>query len=345
MSRVPSMVNSVLRRDLKDLTDLHVRIFAAMGLKKGSMSEEIDCFTKIERQVINARFGLEDGVKRSPDEVARMLGLTLQKVREYTRTASRKLPIRASEGPVTVLHQDSEIIVVNKPPDVRSQPVHRFKGDSVLQRLVRVLGYAPCLVHRLDMHTSGILVFALNPKAAQIIIKQFTERTVRKKYLLIAEGVPNKEDYSVEVGIGLHPSVVHKRAPDPRGQPAFTSFTLLSSQSRDRWLNHTAQRSSNPIEAKDFPPAGASLLLAAPRTGRRHQIRIHAQHSGHPILGDDLYGRVGPCAPRLALHAYEITFEHPSGTGPMTLRAPLPDDLVAACRNLGLGVERVQHEE
>mmetsp|Transcript_4742 Transcript_4742/g.11181 ORF Transcript_4742/g.11181 Transcript_4742/m.11181 type:complete len:505 (+) Transcript_4742:97-1611(+) len=336
-----------------------------------------DYCTEEEREVLDLRFGLVDGVRRTPEQVAEILKVKVDRVIQMTRTASRKIPITASEGDLDIIFQDTDLVAINKPPGVRSQPIHRFKGDSAVQRLVRILGYPPLVVHRLDMQTSGALIFALNSKTASSFIGSFQRRQVQKQYLLIARGIPEENTFNVTARIGRHPEITHMRQIDEDGgQTALTHFTLLASQTKQKWISEIASRnitgSDREMLCQSYPEEGVSLLLASPHTGRTHQIRLHSAHKGHPILGDDLYGPQGPWIGRLALHSHFIKLNHPNPSQHLpglnetvspvypkpeytknnegntnhsiSFRAGMPEDMVEACHKLGLDIPELNRQ-
>ncbi|GAB5366843.1 hypothetical protein AAMO2058_001178600 [Amorphochlora amoebiformis] len=346
---------------------------------KASLDSNDYC-TQLERKVLDLRFGLLDGQKRDTARVAEILQLSETRVHQLTREASRKIPIMGSDGPVNITYEDSDILSISKPPGVRSQPIHRFKGDSLVQRLVRLQGSAPLVVHRLDMQTSGVMLFAKHPKAAQSLVNQFQTRLVKKQYLLLTKGIPNATHFTVDVGIGQHPHEKVKRMATPDGLPACTHFEVLASNTKENWLriNNHNEFSESPGYpcgfqefSKTFPKEGVSLLLASPESGRTHQIRLHSAYMGLPILGDDLYGPEGPWIKRLALHAHTISFSHPKhyvlpptptkknrekrigeegmeefrGERNMILVAEMPDDMLQACGWLGLDVPESPQEK
>eukprot|EP00466_Bigelowiella_natans_P006856 jgi/Bigna1/69903/fgenesh1_pg.10_\ len=377
----------------------------ARGGARGGASQEDD-YQPSESELRAFRKRLEENDYCTEIE-RKELGISPELVHQHTRTASRKLPIVSSEGPVEIIYKDSDVVAINKHSGVRSQPIHRFKGDSAVQRLVRVLGKAPLVVHRLDMQTSGALLFALHSKAASRLISQFQAREVRKRYLLIAAGIPSEAHFKVDAKIGPHANVKVMRAITPDGQAALTHFDVIATQTKAQWKERKAEirsvlqqarKSSSPsspfgheeggrkreeedIDAtiddleRNFPEEGVSFIMAAPHTGRTHQIRLHITHKGHPILGDDLYGPQGLWIDRLALHSHSLELNHPdccstdsqdssniecppssSGTSSksgsagnnggengrrlLALRAPLPPDMAHACRLLGLDVPR-----
>lgn len=205
-------------------------------------------------------------------------------------------------GPVPVLHHDRDLLVVDKPSGLLSVP-GREHPDCARTRVCPP-GTVLHDVHRLDLDTSGVLLFATRKKALRHLMAQFRDRTVQKTYLAWVHG-----EIGVDHGIfddplsrvpGRPRSVV-----DPVGKPARTRF-------------HVEHRA-----------AGATLVRLHPETGRSHQLRVHLAHAGHPILGDRFYAppEVVAQAPRLLLHAHQLTVDHPWSGDRLPLTAPAPFSL------------------
>jgi 23S rRNA pseudouridine1911/1915/1917 synthase len=244
----------------------------------------------------------------------------------------------------TVVHEDEVLYIIDKPPNLPVHPAGRYFFNTLLTHLktqghktpLRAGGESETewyLVHRIDKETSGVLCLCKQKEAGAYLTAQFAARKTEKTYLAIARGV-TPEEFSID--LALMRSTVSKIslkmmvAPESDGgQPSLTHFKRLSVH-------------KHPIHGE------FSLVKCFPRTGRQHQIRIHLEAAGHPIVGDKLYGmpeeealrfyersRLTPEAeakliiPRHALHAAEIRFEHPVSKKMMTFSSPLPKDLQA----------------
>jgi tRNA pseudouridine32 synthase/23S rRNA pseudouridine746 synthase len=204
--------------------------------------------------------------------------------------------------PLRVVHADRDLVVVDKPSGLLSVP-GRDPGrrDSALTR-VQVDFPTAVEVHRLDLDTSGLLVFALRKKALRALMAAFRERRLEKRYVARVDG-------SVEQDSGVIDLPLSREAGRPR------SFV-------DREAGR-ASRTRYRVVSRD----GASTLLdLVPETGRSHQLRVHLLALGHPILGDRFYAPPGAlaAASRLLLHAAALTLPHPWSGAPLTLRSP-PD--------------------
>jgi tRNA pseudouridine65 synthase len=215
------------------------------------------------------------------------------------------------ELPLHVIYRDTELLVVDKPSGLA---VHRgwARDGEVVMTLARALaGRHVFPVHRLDRGTSGVLVLALAAAPAGRLAKEFEAGRVRKRYLALVRGIPP------EAGVIDHPI---PRSPGGARVPAVTGYRRLATFERYAWLE------------------------VIPETGRLHQIRRHLKHISHPLIGDVLYGkgehnrlfrsRFG--LHRLALHAAELSLEHPATGAPLRLRAPLPPDLAGPLAAMGI---------
>jgi 23S rRNA pseudouridine1911/1915/1917 synthase len=234
-------------------------------------------------------------------------------------------PVAASpepeDLPLDVLFQDPDIIVVNKPAGMVVHPgagndagtlvnalLHHVKDLSGIGGELR-----PGIVHRLDKGTSGVMVIAKNDAAHQELSRQFHDREVEKQYVTLVWGLVQQRK-RIDIPIGRDP--VHREKISTRARRARSAVTRVT------WARHVP---------------GLSLLRIAIHTGRTHQIRVHLNAIGHPIVGDSLYGGVHRRVPntlrpvsRLArpfLHAERLAFQHPRTGEYLEFTAPLPDDL------------------
>eukprot|EP00798_Chlamydomonas_sp_ICE-L_P029221 gene29221-5725_t len=290
----------------------------------------------------------EEGEPRrlGTDEVAVQMDMREKRVAELVSRAMRAYPMVADDVGVEVLFEDEHLIAVNKPFGVQSAPVHRFRGGSMVNRLIHYLGgKEPLVIHRLDRDTSGLLLFAKTKEAVTKVHAQFRKRTMKKCYLALCMGVPDSSTFSIDCAIGDHATVAYARSgttleDDPDAKAASTSFFVLS---ENKGIYIQAGGPAVPGEMFDHsehgkllePPTvdgggGAALVACAPHTGRTHQIRIHMQAAGHPLIGDDLYGASVPWIQRQALHSVALSFTHPISNEEMTLVAPLHQDFVQA---------------
>ena len=193
-----------------------------------------------------------------------------------------------------VLYQDAHLMAIDKPAGVLTVPGRaHWNRDCLLDRLQAIHpGIRP--VHRLDLETSGLVLFALHPESQARLQKQFEKRQVQKSYLAVLQDPPKVPAGVIELAIHPDPERPGCYRPDPLGKPAQTRYRVLD----------------------------ARRLEFCPLSGRSHQLRIHARWGlGSPILGDPLYGSGGG---RLHLHAQRLTFQHPIHETHMTLDCPPP---------------------
>lgn len=209
-----------------------------------------------------------------------------------------------------IIYEDENLIVINKPAGVLSHGLSKFLGEPSVASFLRQrlhenqkgewkaedLRFG--IVHRLDRVTSGVMVCAKNQETMRDLQKQFHDRTVQKVYRAIVEGRPKHEEALLDLPLERNPKAPATWRVGPNGKPAQTV-------------------------AKVLQEGDVSLVELFPKTGRTHQLRVHMQYTGHPIIGDILYQ--GKKADRLYLHAYKLTI-HVPGKGEMTFEAPIPDE-------------------
>ena len=200
-----------------------------------------------------------------------------------------------------IVHEDEHVLVVNKPAGLNTHAPSPFSGEGLYEWLrAREPRWANlAIIHRLDKATSGVIVFAKTKVANQSLTQQFTDRKIRKRYLFLTTEHPRQKEFTVHSGIARNGDRYIRSA---RGEPAETQF------------NYDGEVSGNHRQLY--------LVEAHPLTGRTHQIRVHAEFSNLPILGDTLYS--GAEFPRLCLHSEEISFRHP-GTADQVTYGVEPD--------------------
>lgn len=210
-----------------------------------------------------------------------------------------------------IVYEDADVLVIDKPAGL---VVHPGAGNRTGTLVHGILAHAPQvrtndavrpgIVHRLDKETSGLVIVAKHDRARECLARQLRERTAEKRYIALVYGTL-PADRTVDAPIGRHPAHRTRMAVTPGGRQAMTVFHV----------------------AEHLP--GYTLLDVDLRTGRTHQIRVHAAHIGHPIAGDRLYAprRVPPSGlARQFLHAARLRITLPDGTRPEFV-SPLPPDL------------------
>ena len=203
---------------------------------------------------------------------------------------------------IKILFQDEHILLINKPTKLLSlSGKNPANLDSVHYRIRQNFPSA-LMIHRLDLGTSGIMVLALNKEISAKLNRQFSERLVKKTYTALLAGHLANEQGQVELPITKGEFPYQKICADT-GKPALTEYQLLGYEDHQHSQQHNGQKHP------------ASRVLYRPHTGRTHQLRIHSQQLGHPILGCDLYpnpdGSSEHMAERLMLHATRLEFNHP----------------------------------
>ena len=206
------------------------------------------------------------------------------------------------QDPLVILHDDHEVVLVDKPSGLLSVP---GKGEHLADCLMaRVQAAFPTalLVHRLDRDTSGVMVFALTPHAQRHLGLQFEKRQTKKTYVARVWGEMAEKTGTVELPLIVDwPNRPKQMVDHKNGKPAVTDWRVV--------------RIAN----------GETRVRLMPKTGRSHQLRVHMQALGHPILGDPFYASGAALAyPRLMLHSETLQFRHPDGGQGMRISAKAP---------------------
>lgn len=224
---------------------------------------------------------------------------------------------------IEVVHEDPHLLVVDKPAGLVVHPgAGRPDGTLVNGLLARYPELAsvgrperPGIVHRLDRGTSGLLVVARSPEAHPALVEALAAHRVEREYLALAWG-------ELEAAAGLVDAPIGRSAGDPTrmavrqdGKPARTAYR---------------------VQRRFGAPAATSLLECRLETGRTHQVRVHLQAIGHPVVGDERYGGLRPSlqVARPWLHARRLAFSHPVTGAPLSFESPLPADLAAVLADL-----------
>ncbi|MGQ9666781.1 MAG: RluA family pseudouridine synthase [Anaerolineae bacterium] len=235
--------------------------------------------------------------------------------------------------PLDILYEDEALLVINKPAGMVVHPAAgHTSGTLVNALLARFPEWAaldwweseedeeeageefprPGIVHRLDKDTSGLLVVAKTAEARRALQAQFQARQVGKTYLALVHGMPSAPAGLIDAPLGRDPRQRKRMAVVSDGRPAVTAYRVLE------------------------PLGEYALLEVMPKTGRTHQIRVHLAFIGHPVVGDEVYGRRRGrlSCPRQFLHAAQLAFRHPITGQLLEFSAPLPPDLLAVLEQL-----------
>ena len=226
---------------------------------------------------------------------------------------------------VEIVYEDESLAVLNKPAGMLSVPGRTEDYSVATWAQERWPGSQP--IHRLDMWTSGIIIIAKTNEAYQTLQKQFTEHTVKKKYLAIVEGAPKQEHGIIDLPLLCDPMNRPRQVVDfERGKRAITEYRVLSPPKFFAKQSGKAER-GGAMGGLNRGSGSFSLLALWPHTGRTHQLRMHCAHPdglGCPIMGDELYGTK---ADRLYLQAQAISFLHPTTGKKMHFELPAAFDL------------------
>lgn len=206
------------------------------------------------------------------------------------------------DEPLDFLHDDAELVAVNKPAGLLSVPGRGdHLTDCLITRVQMVFPHA-LLVHRLDRDTSGVMVFALSPHAQRHLSRQFENRSVRKSYVARLFGLLESKNGSVDLPLIVDwPNRPRQMVSHESGKPAQTDWRVLRHEN------------------------GTTRVRLSPKTGRSHQLRVHMLALGHPILGDPLYASdAAQDYPRLMLHSEELRIKHPDSGISLKFRVKTP---------------------
>lgn len=245
-----------------------------------------------------------------------------------------------------ILFEDKDLLVLNKPANLVVHPAHGHAQDTLVNALIHhtkdlSMGFGenrPGIVHRLDKETSGLLVVAKNNQTHEALAKQFKDRSIHRIYWALVFGEVKDKEGKITTYLARHPndrkryaSVRHQKPDNSLGKIAITNFKKI-----------------------EYSPRGFTLLEVKLETGRTHQIRVHVSEKQHPIVGDLSYGsknrqrnvkshslknfidEMG----RIALHAKELGFIHPTTQEKMYFTSPVPSDLIPLFEEAGINAHK-----
>ncbi len=228
--------------------------------------------------------------------------------------APKALNIVATDTPLAIIYEDDDLVIIDKPAGMTVHPGPGHTEDTLVNALLAHCGASlsgiggimrPGIVHRIDKDTSGLLVVAKNDAAHKHLSAQLAARTLKRQYLAVVKGNPRPLSGKVDAPIGRSTQNRKKMAVTGSGRSAVTYYTT----------------------EKSFTTS--ALLRCTLESGRTHQIRVHMTHIGHPLVGDQVYGRKGRDFNfhRQALHAAALTLLHPTTGEKMEFTSKLPQDL------------------
>ncbi len=237
-------------------------------------------------------------------------------------TAENKNLVK-TETDLDIIYEDSEIIVVNKPPMMPTHPSHGHFDDTLANGVAFHMGDTPFVfraVNRLDKNTSGTVLIAKNRVSASRLYASMQKGEIKKEYIAMLDGTLPKSTGIIDTHIRRkEASIITREICDslPDSHRAITEYEAMA-------VNENI-----------------SVALARPITGRTHQLRLHFSYLGAPIIGDDMYGNgnTSDIIQRQALHALRLTFPHPLSGEIMTFTAPLPEDMKTLLKKYNLRIE------
>ena len=239
----------------------------------------------------------------------------------------KELDVTPENIDIDIVYQDDDLAVINKPQGLVVHPANGNESGTLVNALLYHLKdlsdingvIRPGIVHRLDKNTSGLLIIAKNDKAHINLAKQIETKSCHRYYQAICVGNIKQDNGIIKTGFGRSPKDRKQMAVYPlgEGKTAETHFNVLQ-----RFGNYT-------------------LVEFVLQTGRTHQIRVHAKHIGHPVLGDDVYGVASKNFKAIGqyLHAYKIEFTQPTTNQPICLTVPLPEHFQKVLNKLNNGVK------
>jgi len=219
---------------------------------------------------------------------------------------------------IDVIYEDESILVINKPSGIAVHPAPGHLNKTIANALIfnnpdiSQIGASsrPGIIHRLDLETSGLMVTAKTDLAHRKISHQFAERTVKKVYLALVDGIPKESEAVIDAPIGRSPFNRQHMDIVSTGKASVTQYQVIET--------YPAQ----------------SLLKVFPKTGRTHQIRVHLKSIGHTVLGDHIYGKREKGLNRQFLHASSLEFYHPVSNQAVTFESKLPLELTQYLESL-----------
>ncbi len=264
--------------------------------------ERVKGFLKDGAILVNGRTVEPSYILQSNDEIT---------IEENIPCLSSVALVKPEPGRIEIIYEDTDVVVVNKPPGVLTHPTDKVLTGTLVNLLLyrttlSSIGqpYRPGVVHRLDKDTSGVIVFARTDYAHNFIVRQFQNRQVEKEYIALVQGrfkpLKTQVEFSITPGKENHTRMeVHYL----RGKKAVTVLEVV------KYIDNL------------------TVVKAKPVTGRTHQIRITLAHLGYPVIGDPKYGIKSNLINRTALHSHSITLTLPSTGEKRSFMADIPDDI------------------
>ena len=230
--------------------------------------------------------------------------------------------------PICPVYEDEDLLVIDKQPGIVVHPTKGHPSGTIANGLMRYMersghSFKIRFVNRLDRDTSGLLIVAKNSHCQDSMMKQMKRNQVEKTYLAVVHGMIPEENSTVDLPIGRPQEDSVQRWVMEDGYPSVTHYRVL-------------QRFAGK-KTEEEPPSGFTFVRLKLETGRTHQIRVHMAYTGHPLVGDSLYGREEPqLIGRQALHAASLSFFQPVSGQKIVCEAPLPADMKKLIEKLSI---------
>ena len=231
---------------------------------------------------------------------------------EIEKEEPQEIDLKPQEIPIDIIYEDKDILIIDKAKGMVVHPANGNPDGTLVNAIMSICKDSlsgiggeirPGIVHRLDKDTSGLVIFAKNEYIQECLVKQMQNNTFYKEYVALLCGNLENASGKVEAPIARKDNSIIERCINSNGDYALTYYELIKNY-------------------HDF-----CLVKFVLKTGRTHQIRLHSQYIGHPILGDTLYGSSSNLINRQALHCIKLSFMHPITKKELKLEAPIPLDM------------------
>ena len=276
--------------------------------------------SRVQRLIANECVLVDGAPARKSAHVERgaQVAITLPETCREVEPSGLSLPVLYEDSDLLAIDKPAGLLVHDAPAEPGATSVAAWFVEHCPEEAAAFDIERPGIVHRLDKHTSGVLLLAKTPAAQTALSAAFAAREAQKQYLALCDGIPQRDRAVIDADLGRSHADRRRMAVTGDGRSAQTEYEVLAA-ARER-----------------------SLLLAKPLTGRTDQIRVHLAAIGASVSGDELYGR-GP-GPRHLLHAWRLTVPHPR-SGELTVTAPLPGDMLAAIDEAGFAAQAAPYAE
>ncbi len=248
--------------------------------------------------------------------------LRLADVITYEKYTNKQLTLEGENIPLNIIYEDEEILIINKPAGLVVHPGNGHESGTLANALVyygkelsnKDDSIRPGLVHRIDKDTSGLLAIAKTDQAELYLKEQLSDHTMHREYIALVNGIIDENQAKIDAPIGRDPKSPIKYCVNiTKGRESITFFNVLKRYSEN-----------------------VTLVSCRLLTGRTHQIRVHMDYIGHPVIGDPVYGFNNRSLydKGQLLHAYKLTFKHPKTHEFVTFEAPLPKEFIDVLQTL-----------